>query len=97
MRKGDDVLAIELLASDPLVAELEQIDSVQIVKKSGFDGSELVIVLAALAAGTIAQIASIIKKAIDQQKHISVKYKGVEIHGASEDKLIEILRALNKT
>jgi hypothetical protein len=86
-----EFLAIELRSDDELLSELRELGPENEVTRKGFDGSDVVIVLVTLATTTIAQTASIIKKAIDARKHISVKYKGVEIKGVSEKRLLELL------
>lgn len=85
-------IEVELNEVDGIKEELQAEGvSVEVVRSNGFDASSvatLVVELSPIVAGLVATIYGIRKKS---EKHISLKYKGMEVKGVSEKTLIKLI------
>lgn len=93
-----ETIVVELMVEDKkLVDELicKNSENIQLLNSRRFQGEpETIQLLITLSPVIIPSLASIIITFIRSKKHISIKYKGIEIKGVSEATIIQILEKL---
>lgn len=86
--QNDKNMVDELMANHP--------QDIQVLNSRRFQGEpETIQLLIELSSFIIPSIASVIVAYIHSKKHISIKYKGLEVKGISESTVIEVLEKLN--
>jgi hypothetical protein len=65
------------------------------VSSQGFDGAQTIELLITLTPPVAAFLAGIYAKRIAANRHISLKYKGIEVKGVSERTLLKIIERAN--
>lgn len=91
------MIVLELFSKDKsLVDELINNHSeVQLLTSRKFQGEpETIQLLINLSPVIIPAVASVIKACIRSKKHVSLKYKGLEVKGISDSTVIDILTKL---
>lgn len=69
----------------------------ELIQSKKFQGqAETVQVLITISATVLPFVAKIIIEYIRAKKHVSLKYKGVEVKGISEKNIVEILEKLKE-
>lgn len=93
-------VVLEIFAEDKKLVDEIAIDHkeyVQVINARKFQGEpETIQLLITLSSIIIPSIATVIVNLIRAKKHISLKYKGVEVKGISEDTVVQILNELCK-
>lgn len=92
-------IVLEVMLQDKkMVDELitHYTEDIQILNSRRFQGeSETIQLLINLSPVIIPAIASVVVTYIRSKKHISIKYKGLEVKGISESTVVEILEELS--
>lgn len=93
-------IVLEVMLNDKeMVEELitDHTKDIQVLNSRRFQGEpETIQLLITLSTVIIPSIASVIVAYIRSKKHISIKYKGIEVKGISESTVIQILEELNQ-
>ena len=75
--------------------QAEQVDFLA-VSSQGFDGVHTVELLVTLTPPVAVFLAGLYAKRIAANRHISLKYKGIEVKGVSEATLLKIIKRANR-